>query len=152
MYQAENRWTLLAYCAAILALAGTVFLTRLPGTFRFTAVAPYAAITLFIHSMTPPFEGVPLRTAIPEPAARMLNAADPCHVYFDAGNAGRLRLHQYFRIQYHFPHCSIELVPVHEPLPAGSLLLERRARAGCGQRVRCHDLHPDLVLHRGGRD
>ena len=148
MYQADDRWILLAYCAAILAMAGAMWLARMAGIFRFAALAPFAIVATTTHLTTQPFEGIPIEVAIPEPAANMLRETDPCHVHYDSRGGGRLRLHQYFRLQYHFPNCSIELVPYDESLPPGSLVIVRRAYAECGPETECYDLHPDLVLRQ----
>ena len=150
MHQTGNRWILLAFCAAMLALAGAVYLALLPGGLRYLALAPFAALATTTHLTTQPFQGVPIETAIPEPAANVLRTADPCHIHFDALNAGRIRLHQYFRLQYHFPNCSIEMVAPDHSITPGSPVVARRVYADCGAKIECLDLHPDLVLFQAG--
>jgi len=148
MYQADERWILLLYCAAILSLAGAMLLARLPGLFRFAALAPFAILATTIHLAAQPFKGVPIEQAISESAANILREAEPCKVHFDRRAGGRLRLHQYFRLQYYFPNCSIEVVPYDYSIPPGGLVIVNRILADCeiDNEVKCHDLHPDLVL------
>lgn len=148
MHQAGDRWTLLGYCAAILALAGALYLARMPGPLRFAAVAPFAILATTTHLTTQPYTGVSIESAIPEPAANILREAEPCHIYFDERNGGRLRGHQIFRLQYYFPNCSFELGPSDDPLPPGSLIVVVRRYADCGSGRVCHDLHPDMVLYQ----
>ena len=150
MHQARDRWILLAFCAAILALSGAMYLALLPGVLRFVALAPFAVLAITTHLTTQPFQGVPIETAIPEPAANVLRTADPCHIHFDALNTGRVRLHQYFRLQYHFPNCSIEMVAPNYSIPPGSPVVARRVYSDCGPEIECLDLHPDLVLFQAG--
>lgn len=152
MYQADTRWNLLAYCAGLLAIVGAIYLARLPGLYRITAVIPFIMVTTTTHLTTEPFQGVPVELAVPSEAADMLRRANPCHLHYDSRGGGRLRLHQYFRLQYHFPHCTIELVSYLEPPSPGSFVVMVRTFADCAHETECHELHPDLVLYRAAAE
>jgi len=147
LHMTGDRWILLAYCAGVLAIAGVMCFARLHGAARFAALAPFLIVTTSTHVTTQPFEGVPINKAIPEAAAKLLRSAEPCHIYFDERNGGRLRGHQIFRLQYYFPNCSIELAPADHPWRPGGLVVVRRIYADCPRKSECHHLHPDLVLH-----
>lgn len=148
MHQAQNRWTLLAYCAGILVIVAIMYLACLPSRLRFAALAPFGIVVTSIHLTTQPFAGLPVETAISESAAKVLRTAEPCHIHFDERNGGRLRGHQIFRVQYYFPNCSFEIVPPAHPLEPDSLVIVIRELANCGPARECHELHPDLVLYQ----
>ena len=148
LFEASRPWNLLAYCAAILALAGVIFLVRLPGLFRFSMIIPFLLVTATTHISTEPFSGIPLDEAVSESAAEILSGTDPCHIRYDTRGGGRFRLHQYFRLQYHFPHCAIELTPPEKPIEPDSFVVVVKSFVDCGSGIECHDLHPDLVLYR----
>ncbi|RFF28897.1 hypothetical protein DZC52_15060 [Wenzhouxiangella sediminis] len=147
LYQAGDRWSLLVYCGLVFLITTFMCLANLRGRLRFLALAPFAVITTMTHITSEPFKGVPLNEAIPYSAATVLREARHCHIYWDARNGGRFRQHQYFRVQYYFPQCSIEIIPANSLAEPGGFVIARRSYASCQSEVECHDLHPDLVLY-----
>ncbi|NKI36173.1 hypothetical protein HFP89_13460 [Wenzhouxiangella sp. XN79A] len=148
MFRLESRSALLGFCVAIMGLSLLMGLTHFRGVLRLLGLVPFLVITCFIHLTTRPFEGVTIEEAVPSSAASVLRSAEPCRIHFSALNGGRLRMHQYFRLQYYFPKCEIEMLEQTDQPPRGGLVVMRETYAECENDVVCHPLHPDLVLYR----
>lgn len=148
LYAADSRGALLMQCSAILFITSALVLIKAPGRLRFLSLVPLAAIMTGTHLFSGPFRGVTFDVAVPAPAQKVLNAADPCHISWHSSIGGRLHGHQFSRIQYYFPHCSIELFSSDQKPAPGSLIVQLRAYADCRDASRCLDLHPGVVLYR----
>ena len=151
MYASDSRSALLMKCTAILIIAGALIFIKAPGRLRFISLIPLAAVIVWTHWFASPFRGIPLDLAIPAQAQKVLQSANPCHIYWDSASGGRLHGHQFFRIQYYFQHCSIEILPSDQYRPPNSLIVQLRSRVDCQTENECYSLHPNVVLYRSPR-
>lgn len=146
--QLQTRWALLAWCAAALSVTAAICLVRLPGLFRLAAIGPFAVITLVTHLTTMPFTGVPVDEAFPKSATVALRKAERCHVVWNRGVQGRLRVHQFFRLQYYFPNCTIESA-IPDPCSAPDyMIITLEHFTDCAPEMQAHPIHPDLILYQ----
>lgn len=89
---------------------------------------------------------VPVSRFFPDRISDALNSREECLISWDENITGGA-LRQFFRIQYHFPRCEIELSPHFSCAEADRFVISQEPWADCPTARSAVPLPPDLLLY-----
>ena len=155
LYDINNRADLLLAIGVLLLFsslaAASVFNWRL----RLLGILPFLISTVIFHASAEPWRGDPIaEIAMPKEVRDWMESMEGCHIVWDRSIRGRRENHQYFRMQYYFPNCSIERVTGPSCGEHRGVIVTQSTNQTCQERFERMDLPPGLVVHlsENGRD
>ena len=155
LYGIENRANLLLAIGVLMLFTSLSAASVLSGRMRVLGLIPFLLLTGLFHASTDPWRGDPIaEVAMPKEFRDWMESIEGCHIVWDDSIRGRRENHQYFRIQYYFPDCSIERVTGPSCGEHRGVIVTQWTNRTCQETVERMDLPPGLIVHRSdkGRD
>lgn len=147
LFEAEQRWELILLIALMLAGIVLIGLGAIQNRWRWLGLLPLVVILSLAQFNTRPASGnIPISQHFPDDVIDPLNSYATCRIHWDEEIEGPA-LRQFFRIQYHFPHCELDQVPSSSCSEVEGFVISQQPWDDCPAAESAVSLPPDLLLY-----
>lgn len=145
---ADSRQTLLWRIGLLLLGTAWVIAGVSHRRWRWMGLLPLVIALSVAQATGRPVTDAPLAQRLPAMVFETLNVDNNCLITWDRSIEGRLANHQRFRLQYHFPHCELQLVSPLLCADVEGFVITQQPAQDCPAVEQAIPLPPDLWLYR----